>query len=400
MIHVVGGCYLELCREPHYYELYGSGLRASLALAALPARVRFSTFIGTARRPVLEAKAGSIPTAVTEVAETVTFSYLHPLSKPAIEPDNYVRACSQTPREIVVKAAKVLRFGMVEGSAKAEAGMATYDPQTPSDPRPFGENGSTAERLAVVANKREAIRLTGEKSPERASKAILKDGAEVAVVKCGADGCVVATRRGIAKVPAYRTARVWPIGSGDVFSALFAYGWMELGLQPVRAAARASMGTSHYVETLAFPNRNEMNRRGLRPLRRLPTKRHKQVYLAGPFFNLPQRWLIEEFMQALVGAGVRVFSPLHMVGRGGPEVVYEADMEGLRECGVVLACLDGLDSGTIYEVGYAHSLEKKVIAFVTAERKEDLKMVIGGKSEMTSDFATALYMTVWAATCE
>ncbi|HWX23329.1 MAG TPA: PfkB family carbohydrate kinase [Candidatus Binatia bacterium] len=399
MIHVVGGSYLELCREPHYYELFGSGLRASLALASLRARVRFSTFIGSARKPVLEAKSRGIPIEATEVAETVIFSYLHPLSKPAIEPDNYVRACSQKQREIVVRAAKVLRFGMVEGSAKVAARMATYDPQAPSDPRPFGENGSTAERLAVVANKTEAGRLTGEKTPERACKSILREGAEVAVVKCGTDGCVIATSRGIAKVPAYRTARVWPIGSGDVFTALFAHGWMELGLQPVQAAERASRGTSHYVETLVFPSRSEVDKRGLRPLRRLPARRHKQVYLAGPFFNLPQRWLIEEFMQALVGAGVSVFSPLHMVGRGGPEVVYEADMKGLRECGVILACLDGLDSGTIYEVGYAHCLGKKVIAFVTAERKEDLKMIIGGKSEMTSDFATALYLTVWAATC-
>lgn len=342
----------------------------------------------------------AIPFEASEVAETVTFSYLHPLSKPAIEPDNYVRACGQKQGEIVVKAAKVLRFGMVEGSAKVEAKMATYDPQTPSDPRDFGENGSVAERLAVVANKTEASRLTDEKTPEKACMAILKGGAEVAVVKCGTDGCVVATSRGVAKVPAYRTTRVWRIGSGDVFSALFAHGWMELGLQPVKAADRASRGASHYVQTLAFPNRNEVNKRGLRPLRRLPARRHKQVYLAGPFFNLAQRWLIEEFRQALSGAGVRVFSPLHAVGRGGPEVVYEPDMKGLRECGVVLACLDGLDSGTIYEVGYAHCLGKKVIAFVTAERNEDLKMIIGGKSDMTGDFATALYLTVWAATCE
>jgi hypothetical protein len=134
---------------------------------------------------------------------------------------------------------------------------------------------------------------------------------------------------------------------------------MELGMKAVEAADRASRGTSCYVESQVFPNRKDLKRRDLRPLRRLPRNKQKQVYLAGPFFNLPQRWMIEEFRESLVEAGVRVFSPLHAVGRGGADQVYDADMKGLRKSGVVLACVDGLDPGTIYEVGYAHSLKER-----------------------------------------
>ena len=137
-----------------------------------------------------------------------------------------------------------------------------------------------------------------------------------------------------------------------------------------------------------------------KPLLPLPKEKVKTVYLAGPFFNLPQRWLIEEFKLALDNAGVPVFSPLHHVGRGNADDVYQPDIEGLKTCSVVLACLDGLDAGTVYEVGFAHSLGAKVIGFVSAERNEDLKMIAGGGSELTNDFATALYLTVWAATCE
>lgn len=400
MIHVVGGTYLELCREPHFYELYGSGLRASLALASLGARVRFSTFVGAEQRPVLEAKSNGVDVRPTVVDETVRFVYLHPLSTPAIEPDSYVSECELKPSEIEVQADKVLRFGMVEGRAKVRAKMATYDPQTPSDPRPFAENGSVAERLAVVANRVEATRLTGRDDPEKACRAILRQGAEVAIVKCGTDGCVVGTARGLSRVPAYRTNRVWPIGSGDVFSALFAHGWMELGLTPIQAADRASRGTSCYVESRVFPKRRDLERKDLVPLRRVAKRKRKQVYLAGPFFNLPQRWMIEEFRQTLLDAGVRVFSPLHAVGRGSAEQVYKADIDGLKKSGVVLACLDGLDPGTIYEVGYAHSRGIKVVAFVCSEPVEDLKMIAGGGSDMTNDFATALYLTVWAATCK
>lgn len=400
MIHVVGGTYLEFCREPHWYELFGSGLRASQVLVNLRARVRLSTFIGAEEKPVLLAKADGIKLSATEVSTTVVFNYLHPLSKPAIEPDSYVRSCGQDPKQVEIEDEKVLRFGLVEASVRVRGKMVTYDPQTPSDPRSFAENGSEAERLAVVANRVEARRMTGQDNPEKACKVILKQGAEVAVVKCGAAGCVVCTAKAVDNVPAYRTRRVWPIGSGDLFSALFAHGWMELGMKPVEAADRASRGASYYVEKRIFPTEKVLRGDAFIQLRRLPRNQHKKVYLAGPFFNLPQRWLIEEFKFALNEAGLRVFSPLHDVGRGGPETVYTADMDGLKESGVVLACLDGLDPGTIYEVGYAHSRGTKVIAFVSAERPEDLKMIIGGGSQITNDFATALYSTVWAATCK
>jgi nucleoside 2-deoxyribosyltransferase len=175
---------------------------------------------------------------------------------------------------------------------------------------------------------------------------------------------------------------------------------MELKLDPVAAATLASKGTSHYVETLDFPDKAVLQRTTFQALRPLPPEQCKKVYLAGPFFNLSQRWLIEEFKYALENAGVQYFSPLHHVGRGEADAVYDPDIEGLKNCPVVLACLDGLDPGTIYEVGYAHSLGAKVVAFVSAERKEDLKMIVGGGSQVANDFATALYLTVWAATCE
>jgi nucleoside 2-deoxyribosyltransferase len=400
MIHVAGGTYLEFCREPQWYELYGSGLRASLALKKLEVSVYFSTFAGKNQKPVLNLKAGGIKLEVIDTSDAVLFSYLHPLSKPSIEPDIFLRGCQQRPNVINVDADCVLRFGVVEGSAKVRAKMATYDPQTPSDPRPFTENGSTAERLAVVANRIEAKRLTGQTDPKMACQGILNQGAEVAVVKCGTAGCVVGTKAGILLVPAYRTKSVWPIGSGDVFSALFAYGWMDLKLDPVEAATLASKGASHYVEARDFPDKAELQKTTFQALRPLPPEKCKKVYLAGPFFNLSQRWLIEEFKYALENAGVRFFSPLHNVGRGEADAVYDPDIEGLKACPVVLACLDGLDPGTIYEVGYAHSLGAKVIAFVSAERKEDLKMIVGGGSQIVNDFATALYLTVWAATCE
>ncbi len=403
VIHVAGGTYLEYCREPAWNEIFGSGLRAAGALSHLGAPVTLHTFIGREHLAVLEMKAESHAIALShrEIPETLRFEYLHPLSKPVIEPELAVRALAIVPLHVQVKADQVLRYGVMEGSIRVEAEMAVYDPQSPSNPRPFAEDGSTAKRLAIVANRSETKKLAGKSTSEEACRHLLNEaGAEVVIMKCGADGCLVCTRDAVDRVPAFQTKRVWPIGSGDVFSATFAHGWMVAGHSPQEAALRASRATAHYVETTSYPTRDMLTVASRPPLAMRPVAQHKQVYLAGPFFNLAQRWLIEEFRAALLGFGVKVFSPLHEVGRGEFETVYEPDMNGLKKSGVVLACLDGLDPGTIYEIGYAHRHGLPVIAFVSAEREEDLKMPLGGGARLVKDFATALYWTVWAATCE
>jgi hypothetical protein len=349
----------------------------------------------------MKAEADNFALSVHDVPHTLRFEYLHPLSKPVIEPELAWRALTIQPRQPAVKAAHVLRYGVLEGSIRVEADTAVYDPQSPTNPRPFAEDDSTAKRLAIVANRSETKKLAGKATSEEACRHLLEDaGAEVVVMKCGADGCLVCTRDTVERVPAFQTQRVWPIGSGDVFSAAFAHGWINLGLAAREAAVRASRATAHYVENNTYPTADMLSMDQRPQLRMRPVAEHKQVYLAGPFFNLAQRWLIEEFRTALLGFGLRVFSPLHEVGRGEHEAVYAPDMEGLKQSGVVLACLDGLDPGTIYEVGYAHRHGLPVIAFVTAERAEDLKMPLGGGARLVNDFATALYWTVWAATCE
>lgn len=170
MIHVVGGTYLEYCREPAWNELFGSGLRAAIALAKLGAHSKLNTLIGPDQRPVLEMKADTncVVVEVTEIPETIRFEYLHPLSKPFIEPELVVRALAIEPRTLHLKAERVLRYGIMEGTAQVEAEMAVYDPQSPSNPRMFGENGSTAKHLAIVANRSEMKKLTQKTTTEEA----------------------------------------------------------------------------------------------------------------------------------------------------------------------------------------------------------------------------------------
>jgi sugar/nucleoside kinase (ribokinase family) len=69
------------------------------------------------------------------------------------------------------------------------------------------------------------------------------------LAKCGVRGAlVIEPGRYPSGVPAYHSERVFKIGTGDIFSAAFAYYWMEKGLAPRDAADRASHTVASYTE--------------------------------------------------------------------------------------------------------------------------------------------------------
>ena len=94
--------------------------------------------------------------------------------------------------------------------------------------------------------------------------------------------------------------------------------------------------------------------------------------------------------------GLRVFSPLHDVGRGPAEEVVQRDLDGIEKSRVVFACVDDLDAGTVFEAGYACARGIPVIAFSESTKEEDLKMLEGShRCLIVRDLATAIYATVW-----
>jgi nucleoside 2-deoxyribosyltransferase len=95
--------------------------------------------------------------------------------------------------------------------------------------------------------------------------------------------------------------------------------------------------------------------------------------------------------------GLDVFSPVHEIGPGPAEVIAPADLAGLDDSDVVFAILDGLDSGTVFEVGYARAKEKPVYALAQTVSEEDLKMMVGSGCRVCDDFVTALHHLAWRA---
>lgn len=388
---VVGGLYRERCVWPEWDRIFGSGGRAAAAIVGHVDTITLITYASTAAanefRP--QAEEDGVEFNSRRSDQAISFEYVHSLSTPVLTP-LLSRVIQQSPLDVSAEA--VLRFGMLEGTARIDAQRCVYDPQSAFAPESFSENGSRAAHLAIVANRAEILALGSGSSPVEAARDLLDQGAEVVVIKSGAQGAYVVTSAGVTTVPPNRSDRVWTIGSGDVFAAMFAARWAVHGDDPIEAAHLASLAVAAYAET-----------RGL-PLPSIEQLRHRaapvtaiggRAYLASPFFTLGQRWLVDETRRGLRDLGLDVFSPVHDIGPGPANVVAPADLAGLDTCDVVFAILDGLDSGTMFEVGYARALKKPVYALAQNVSEEDLKMVEGSGCRIFDDFVTALHHLAW-----
>lgn len=396
MIDVIGGTYREICMSPEVSQFYGSGGRAATALASRTT-VRLHTAVGPENeRDIRRLGAlGGFDVVPTVAPVSVTFGYIHPLQSSQIDPirGTFDRSTLvRVPQPVDI----ALVYGMYEATTEVTARTIVYDPQDGVSPIPYSHAGCRAtERLAILMNTGESLVMTGADTIEEAGQLLLaQNSATVVIIKSGARGALVFTsgNAGFTVVPAYRSSSMFGIGSGDIFAAAFAHFWGELNDDPKVAADKASRCVSHYVETrsdkLASDNELAVERE---PVAIKPGK----VYLAGPFFTMAQRWLIEECKDHLLQMGLGVFSPLHDVGRGPAEMVAPADLQGLEECDRVFAILDGLDAGTLFELGYARKMGLPVYGYGETIEPENSKMITGSGCHLIGDFATAMYHAAW-----
>lgn len=387
-ITIAGGVYRERCSWPDWDMPFGSGGRAAAAVCGLVDDVKLVSYASDAAAGDFShyARLYGFTFEIAKAGRQISFDYVHPMSIPVIRPS--FGTIMQNP-PLTIDGQTVLRFGMLDGTAVVKAGICVYDPQSAFAPEQFHANGSVAERLAVVGNAREIAALSGSDDKIAGARAILeRSKAEVVVVKSGLDGAIVVTSDGDVSVPAFRTRSSFTIGSGDVFAAAFAAFWAVEKQDPHTAARNASLAVADYVEDRNLPIRPSAM---LARSSRAPLKPDRdRVYLAGPFFTMAQRWLIDEGRRCLTEAGMKVFSPFHEIGPGPAHEVGPADIAALQECDAVFAVLDGLDSGTIFEIGYARAIGKPVVGFSQTVPEEDLKMIEGSGCTVVNDFVTAV----------
>ncbi len=391
MIDIVGGTYYEVSHDPKYEDLFGSGLRGAIALSNKGFEINYHSSIGAELKELFDYKVSAykINQYLQVHEKSIIFDYYHPLAKPS--PYNLPDKNFILPQ---VQAKNILYYGMIESDCSVEGEYVVYDPQNHIG---FRETNSKAQHLALILNKNEAMMLSENISDDinEVGKFLLKnEEAEVVVIKNGSKGATVFFADQSKVIPVFETESVWPIGSGDIFSAVFAWKWMIDKLSPDAAAMFASKYTADYCNSKDVPLSKHP-----REFKGIVSEKRKKIYLAGPFFTISERFLINEIYSILNGFDVDIFSPFHDAGisvfKEDFKKIAKKDIDNLKDCDAVLAVISGNDPGTLFEVGYAKALGKKVVLFYENYKENDLFMFEGTDCEIISDLSTAIYKVSW-----
>ncbi|AUI60855.1 5-dehydro-2-deoxygluconokinase [Amycolatopsis sp. BJA-103] len=102
----------------------------------------------------------------------------------------------------------------------------------------------------AVGNRTEAEVAVGTADPDEAAARMLARGVELAVIKKGAEGVLVATAEGSWTVPPQRVEVVCGLGAGDGFGGALIHGLLS-GWDPVRIAAYANAAGALVASRLA-----------------------------------------------------------------------------------------------------------------------------------------------------
>lgn len=398
MINIVGGTYNEKCFEPAWEETYGSGLRGCKSIMALDptCKISYATFIDDSLIPYLESYKDyyeNFEYSFKSIPETLLFYYDHPLNNARIFPR--LDTINTEENVLEVESENILVYGVLEGKTKVIGKKVVYDPQSSVKPVPFCSTGSKAEELAIVVNWSEAKALAKSSDLESIKDYFFKiELAQILIIKMGPKGALISIKgKEDVIVPVYKTDHVWSIGSGDVFAAIFSYWWFK-ETDPVLAAKKASYSTAEYCNWKDFQFSEFESNTSIVPLN-ITNFPESKVYIAAPFFTFAQRWLIDQIRRAFFDMGISAFSPLHDVGYGNSLDIAKKDLEGLKSCALVFAVLDGLDAGTLFEIGYAISYEVPVVGFVQNESPDRLFMMEGTNCLLENDLTTAIYKSYW-----
>lgn len=380
-MEIAGGLYREVCEIPTWNEQMGSGGRAAAAVRALSPWSVLHTYSPPGGCGAAVLKTLGIDVRVHPSTIGIAFAYLHPLSRPHIEPSPEAILC-QPP--MYVSGNAVLRFGFLEGDAIVVADRAIYDPQNGKAPAPFGANGSRANEVALVLNERELCTMARLSDIGAAATELIRSqGASVVVVKRGPLGAAVfQPGESPIYIPAYRSERVFKIGSGDVFSAIFAVQWGEAKLTASDAADLASRSVSAYCATRRLPI-SAATIRNLNPVGGEPAG---AVLLLGAVSTLGQRYTMEEARFCLGELGVVVVSP----------ALDRTTVQASGTFAALLVLSEGMPEDDVDRAIGEHAAHRPVVVLAEGLSRSHPRAPRPNTS-LTDDFTSALYMTVWAA---
>ncbi|MCU4157454.1 nucleoside 2-deoxyribosyltransferase [Carboxylicivirga sp. A043] len=397
-LSIVGGTYKEYSIEPPHDEIYGSGLRAvQLILESSTAKVSYKTVGNKTVQNLLENYKNVYPNISYEIIETnhlVEFKYGFLLENPDIHPpvDSF-----KTKPTINLSEDNYIIFGMLDAEVSGKANKVVYDPQNTYNPTKFSSKCS-AKQVIYIVNRAEAKAI----SEENNIKSILdfffdKENVYALIIKDGPFGVELYKDKKLVKTaPVFKTKNVFKIGSGDIFTTTFAYHWFVKELNIETCLYKASLTTAHYCNSASVCNLFN-DKEELIPLFINQTVlSNKTIYLAGPIFTLSDLLLIDKIRDVFLNMNINVFSPYHDVGIGNNKEIATEDLEGIEKADIIFAIVDGLDSGTLIELGYAMAKGKKIIGYNKTESNDSLLMLKAGDYTSFEDLTSAIYNTIWS----
>lgn len=431
MLTVVGGTYKEICLSPSWHATFGSGLRAAVAISNICDSTRLITYMTTEEQQRLEPFIEQHQIAVFPKTRKsrIEWQYDYSGGSPRLltdgPPKELLDGLYCPPRRSdsgTTELDNVLLYGTVESDQPhmIEGRRLVYDPQSGLRSRALQSDRRRVSETAIVLNLTEAKAVAldlGNKRAQKSSPRMLaryilnKHPADVVVVKNGTLGAHVVAISGEEElVPAYIVSKYFGIGTGDVFSAVFAALWGEQRVNPVDAARQSSVAVAHYCSTdgiLPLPPDiaglekiyPTINMARIKESGALSMRHVKPVYLAGPFFTISEQWLIQTVRDGLLANNVRVWSPLHDAGRIPNDADYEdtaeyvkKDIAAIDRCNVLLAVMEHPDPGTLFEIGYAQAKGKQVVVYLANPKASDLTMMTGTNCHVEQDLSTAIYL--------
>ncbi len=374
---VAGGVYLETCVTPEMRQLLGSAGRAALGLSSLRSDIELHTFHPPDLWGDLEAnfRPYGIDCRPSASNERIEFAYLFPLARPVQTPS----AVGER-REQLVTGESVLCFGCVEGDFVVQAGQAVFDPQGSASWH-FHDHGGIAQRLALVLNAGEALASTGADSVDGAAQMVLaSERADVVIVKDGPHGAHIFSRDQVQHVPAYASHSNYKIGSGDVFSAIFAHSWFA-GMSAAHAADHASRYTAAYVATPTLPFPESLP--ALSPRRSSGVNR---VLVVAALDTVAARWFANIVAAAVTRLGV---AEVELIGT---LQLLQDEAQLFPRDAAILVCAQ--DRSTALAVARHGSLKGRA-ATIFVDPSLDVTEADMGGARMVNDLTQAVYETCW-----
>ena len=231
----------------------------------------------------LWAREGVDTTTVIRSAEAPTGLYLVTHDAHGHHPTFYRRGSAASryrPRDVpedVIRAAKVLHVSGISqaisdsacdavfhaiGVARAAGVLVSYD--TNFRPALWPRARAVAVMHAAIAEADIALPslddarvMTGLQTAEQVADFYLRLGCPLVLVKCGADGLLLATAQDRTRIPPHRVATVDAIGAGDTVAGAFLARHVALGEDAIAAAryanAAAALTTTGYGAVAPIP---------------------------------------------------------------------------------------------------------------------------------------------------